>query len=153
MNLIIRKWRPEDIPAMVHLTTQWGFKTTEAMLAKQLTRLDGIENAEVFIAEYEGVVAGRIFVAEHLTVGSEPFAEVHGLVVDEQYRRKGIGKSLIERARQWCGEKGFATLRLRTNAKRPEANFFYPAIGFRMEKQQNIYVIDIADDKYEHEGP
>jgi GNAT superfamily N-acetyltransferase len=141
MGLILRKWRPEDIPAMVAQTFQWGFETTEEKISAHLNRIDRLDNAEVFVAELDGKVAGRVFVTEHITLGSEPFAEVHALVVNENYRRLGIGKALIEKAVEWSREKGFGILRLRTNANRPEANVFYPAIGFNLDKVQNVYSI------------
>ena len=140
MNLLIRKWKPEDVPALVKLTFQWGYETTEEKICKNLNRISETENAEVFIAEVDGVVAGRIFVREHLTLYGNSFAEIHDMVVDEEYRRKGIGKMLIERVKEWSKEKGFTVLRLRTNTKRQDANSFYPSIGFTLDKMQNVYV-------------
>jgi GNAT superfamily N-acetyltransferase len=143
MKLIIRKWKPADIPAMVKHTFEWGFETTPEQLTEQLTRIDTLDNAGVFVAEMDGRVAGRIFVAEHLTVGSTPFAEVHSLIVEQACRRQGIGTALMEKARQWSAARGFKVLRLRTNSQRTEANSFYPALGFKLEKQQNVYTIHL----------
>jgi GNAT superfamily N-acetyltransferase len=152
MNILIRKWKPEDIPAMVRLTFEWGFETTEEKMTRHLKRVDEVDYADVFVAECDGKAVGRVFVAEHLTLGSDPFAEIHALVVDQDYRRKGIGKALIDAANKWAADRGFGLMRLRTNAKRPEANVFYPAIGFRLEKVQNVYVIDLEKGRYEFES-
>lgn len=100
-----------------------------------------MENAVVYVAEVDGQIAGRIFVMEHITLGSKGFTEIHGLVVHEKFRRQGIGKAMIEKARQWSREMGFSVMKLRTNTKRREANIFYPSIGFTKEKQQNIFSI------------
>lgn len=143
MALIIRNWKPEDIPAMVAHTFEWGFETTPTQLTAQLNRIDSLDNAAVFVAEMDGRVAGRIFVAEHLTVGSKPFAEVHSLIVEQSFRRRGIGTALIEKAKEWSAAHGFKVLRLRTNTQRAEANSFYPALGFKPEKQQNVYTINL----------
>lgn len=142
MKLLIRNWKPEDLPSLIELNRQWGYETSEGLLSKQLERINQMENAAVYVAEVDGQVGGRIFIMEHITLGSEGFTEVHGLVVDEKFRRSGIGKCLIEKARQWSREKGFSVMKLRTNTKRTEANLFYPSIGFIQEKQQNIFSIE-----------
>ena len=141
--MIIRPWKAEDAERLVQLTFQWGFETTIEEMNAQLRRIGELNNAEVFVAEAKGKVLGRIFVMEHLTVGSSPFSEVHSLVVDINFRKQGIGKALIEAAKEWSKAKGFAKMRLRTNAKREEANIFYPKIGFDLEKVQNVYQIDL----------
>lgn len=141
MTLEIRKWKPEDAEQFVQLTSEWGYETTLEKTREQLKRIGELDNAKVFVAETDGKVVGRILVAEHITLGSEPFAEVLGLVVSQNFRQKGIGSALIERAKDWSREKGFKVMRLRANTKREVANRFYPKIGFALEKMQNVYEI------------
>jgi len=141
MHLLIRKWKQEDIHALVDLTFEWGYETTAKKITADLKRIDELSNAAVFVAELDGQVTGRIVVMERITLGSDRFAEIHGLVVAKNYRRKGIGRKLIETAKEWSKQNGFSVLRLRTNAKRNEANSLYPALEFTLEKQQNVYSI------------
>lgn len=141
MEVMIRKWKAEDVPALVSLTYQWGYETTPLQIEANLNRIDKAVNADVFVAEADGRVVGRIFVREHLTLGTTPFAEVHDLVVDKDYRKRGIGRLLIETVKEWARQKGMDTLRLRTNINRSEANVFYPGVGFRLNKVQNVYEI------------
>jgi GNAT superfamily N-acetyltransferase len=108
-----------------------------------LKRIEDLNNATVFVAETKGFVRGRVFVMEHITLGSEPFVEIHGLVVDADFRELGIGKALVEKAKHWGRERGFKVLRLRSNINRAEAPLFYPAIGFTLEKQQHVYAIKL----------
>jgi GNAT superfamily N-acetyltransferase len=143
MNLLIRKCREDDIKELLRLNYQWGYETTLKQLTDQLKRIDAMHNAAVFVAESKNIVVGRIFLIEHITFGSEPFVEVHGLVVDENFRMLGIGKALIEKAKEWGQQRGFKVLRLRTNVNRAEANLFYPAIGFTLEKQQNVFAVHL----------
>ena len=141
MTLEIRKWKPEDAEQFVQLTGEWGYETTIEQTREQLKRISELENANVFVADADGKAVGRILVAEHITLGIEPFAEVLGLVVSQNFRQKGIGSALIERAKDWSREKGFKLMRLRVNTKRDVANKFYPKIGFAMEKVQHVYEI------------
>jgi GNAT superfamily N-acetyltransferase len=141
MNLIIRKGMELDIEELLRLNYQWGYEITRKELTDQLKRIDSLENAAVFVAEAKGFVRGRVFVMEHITFGSEPFIEIHGLVVDKDFRELGIGKALVQKAKEWGRERGFKVLRIRANVNREEAKLFYPAIGFILEKQQNVYAI------------
>lgn len=141
MEIVIRKWQESDIPALVELTIQWGFETTAENITRHLRDIENADNAEVFVADIAGKVVGRIFVREHLSLGNDAFAEVHDLVVDKDYRRKGIGEMLITKVKEWSVQKGFTMLRLRTNVKRAEANLFYPKVGFSLEKTQNVYTV------------
>ncbi len=143
MNVQIRSCIAADIPELVELTRQWGYETTAEKMKEHLRRIEEAPNADVYVAIADGKVAGRIFVREHLSLGSSSFAEVHDLVVNKDYRRAGIGKQLIEKVKQWGREKGLGLLRLRTNIKREEANVFYPQIGFMLDKVQNVYVINL----------
>ncbi len=141
MNLSIRKWKEKDVDELVQLNHQWGYPTTKETVAANLKRIDKLGNAGIFVADLDSRVTGFIYVMEHIIVGGEPFAEVHGLVVDENFRKRGIGKALIGYVKTWSTEKGLTKLRLRTNLKREEANIFYPKIGFAVIKQQNVYEI------------
>lgn len=143
MELKIRKVKVEDIAALVELTQQWGYETTALEIAANLSRIEQANNAEVFIAEADDKVVGRIFVREHLTLGTSPFAEIHDLVVHTEYRKRGIGRLLIEAVKDWSREKGIGLVRLRTNVNREEANVFYPHIGFNLQKVQNVYDINL----------
>jgi ribosomal protein S18 acetylase RimI-like enzyme len=143
MKPIIRKWQELDLEELLRLNDQWGYVSTLRDLREQLKKIDACSTAEVFVAEVQGIVRGRIFVMEHLTMGSEPYVEIQGLVVDENFRQVGIGRALVEKAKEWGRERGFAMLRLRSNVNRREANLFYPAIGFTLEKQQNVYGIHL----------
>lgn len=143
MEVVIRKWKDSDIPALVELTMQWGFETTVEKITRHLHDIENAANAEVFIAEVAGKVVGRIFVREHLSLGNDAFAEVHDLVVDSAFRRRNIGAMLIAKVKEWSIQNGFTTLRLRTNVKRKEANLFYPKVGFTLEKTQNVYTLSL----------
>src|SRR5687767_4063457 len=126
MKLSIRKWKEDDVEELVELNFQWGYATTTERVATNLKRIASLNNAGVFVADLGSRVVGVIYVMERITLGSEPFAEVHGLIVHEDFRKQGIGKALIERGKIWSAEKGLTKLRLRTNLKREDANIFYP---------------------------
>jgi len=60
-------------------------------------------------------------------------------VIDENYRKQGIGKLLVNKAREWTKEKHIDKLRVRCNRNRTEAHQFYHALGFTELKEQKVF--------------
>ncbi|MDX5422095.1 MAG: GNAT family N-acetyltransferase, partial [Hymenobacteraceae bacterium] len=69
-----------------------------------------------------------------LRLQSGAFVELRGLVVDENYRRTGAGRKLVEQVRAWAKQKGVRKVRVRCNTKRTDTHTFYKAIGFEEVK-------------------
>lgn len=59
------------------------------------------------------------------------YAFVHDLAVVEGYRRQGIAKALLAKARQWAGERGVNQLRLMAAEQNPAAQVLFRALGFQ----------------------
>ena len=103
------------------------------------SRLAGIlshPDQAVFVAEVEGRIAGWVHVFACPTVESELYAEIGGLVVDENQRGQGVGKALMAQAEAWASDLGIHEIRLRSNILRKEAHQFYEAIGYEKIKSQ-----------------
>jgi len=69
----------------------------------------------------------------------EPHAEVAALVVNENFRGHGIGKSLLQAAETWAKEKQVKLIRLRSNVKRTDAHRFYLKEGYETSKASNLF--------------
>lgn len=96
-----------------------------------------------FVAIANGEVTGWIHAFRAFLLESNPFIEIGGLIVDENYRSSGIGKKLVERIKQWCAEKQISTLRVRSQVKRKEAHQFYLTNGFTEIKEQKVFQINL----------
>lgn len=138
-----RLWNTYDVPRIASLIEQWGYSASVAKTEETLKQIQERGHAAIFVAMLNNEVVGWIYVAEHLVVGGDTFAEIHGMVTDEKFRQQGIGRALIEIARQWTKEQGLKALRVRTNVNRTESNLFYPKVGFSILKQQNIYNLEL----------
>jgi len=103
----------------------------------------GTRGHNAFVAIFENKIIGWIGVAEALQIESAPFCEIRGLIVDERYRGRGIGKLLIEKVKQWSKETGNKALRLRCNMTRKEAHLFYQHLGFKEIKEQKVFEMKI----------
>ncbi len=64
---------------------------------------------------------------------------LNDLFVEEEYRRQGISKLLIERCKVLARETGAAGLSLETEKSNHIGNHLYPATGFDLDTEHNFY--------------
>jgi len=143
MEIFIRTIAWQDAEAVNALSTQLGYAMPLAQTLANIKSVLGTEGHNTFVALHENKVIGWIGVAEALQIESAPFCEIRGLIVDERYRGRGIGKLLIEKVKQWGKETQKKTLRLRCNITRKEAHLFYQHLGFKEIKEQKVFEMDL----------
>ena len=134
----------EDAAAVAALSGQLGYPLSSEQILQNINAVHRSKDHDAFVAIYDSHVVGWIGVAQVMMIESLPFCEINGLVIDENLRAKGIGKLLVERAKQWAKEKGNDTMRLRCNVKRTEAHEFYRHLGFKETKQQTAFILDLT---------
>jgi GNAT superfamily N-acetyltransferase len=134
----IQPARPADGPAIAALACQLGYPTTVDQAESRLQAMLGQADHAVLVARQYGRVVGwlHVFLARRLESG--PFAELGGMVVDREHRRRGIGRSLLAAAESWSADRGVARLRVRVRSDRNEARNFYGDHGFMRAKIQDV---------------
>ena len=135
----IRPLTLDDAATLVPLCEQLGYPSSEADIEARLRRILARRDHAAFAAEIDGRIAGWIHVHESLTVESDPYAEIGGLIVGSGVRRRGVGRALVDEARRWAREAGFHALYVRSNVVRPESHPFYEGLGFRRTKTSHVY--------------
>jgi GNAT superfamily N-acetyltransferase len=138
MSFLVRLAAKEDAAAITHLTRQLGYPATESDTLQNLSIILEKNNEAVFVATQDNKVIGWIGVFTTIHLASGPSCEILGLVVDTMHHRKGVGKKLLEEARDWARQQGHQLLRVRANVKRKEAHKFYNRMGFKETKEQKI---------------
>lgn len=137
-----REVTPEDAVDVSALSYQLGYTVSVEQTIQNIKALLQSESHTVFVAVDEKVI-GWIGVAIQISLEIPPLCLISGLIIDDHYRNKGVGKLLIERAKQWSRDKIVNRLRLRCNVKRTEAHKFYEHLGFSELKQQKLFEINI----------
>jgi len=136
----VRSMTERDAPAVADLAGQLGYPSTEAQIRRRFESVSDDPGSAVFVAEDEaGHVVGWTHVVARSFLESDPYAELAGLVVDRTARRRGVGHILVSAAETWAAERGYATMRVRSNVKRAEARPFYEGMGYVIGKTQNVY--------------
>lgn len=143
MNLIIRPIRETDATSVCHLSAQLGYSIS---IEDTLTNIKLVRKQKdhiAFAAVENNIVIGWVHAFKTITIESLPFVELAGLVVDETYRGKGIGKALVHSIKAWSTGQNIFTLRVRSNVKRNEAHRFYLSKGFHEIKEQKVFSLDL----------
>jgi GNAT superfamily N-acetyltransferase len=137
----IRLAKESDLPRILELYHELSMITTEAEQHLNTSRDDyrrvfaEISNhpgRELLVAEYEGEVVGTValFIIPNLSHGATPYALVENLVVNHKYRRKGIGKKLMEYTIARAKQERCHRIELGSDKKRKEAHRLYRSVGF-----------------------
>jgi streptothricin acetyltransferase len=80
----------------------------------------------IFFADVDGKPAGQI----KLVPWWNKFAYVEELIVDTEFRGKGVGRALMTRAIEWAKQQNFPGLTLETQDNNVPACRFYEKCGF-----------------------
>jgi [ribosomal protein S18]-alanine N-acetyltransferase len=73
-------------------------------------------------------------------------AEIEGLVVDEKYRRQGIGSALIRACKEWAAKAGAVAIRLEVRASNAAALALYQRHGFSTLGRRRAYYSSPIED-------
>lgn len=89
-------------------------------------------HAAVLVAEDDGAIVGRLSIARDLHPASEHVGDV-GLMVARDYRRRGVGKALMEGAEEWARSVGIRKLELHVFPHNEPAIALYEGLGYERE--------------------
>jgi len=143
MAITPRNIAEADAKAVSVLSEQLGYPISEEETARRIALIRNSENDVAYVAVDDEKVIAWIHIFYTLRIECEQYCEVGGLVTNEQYRGRGVGKILLEKAREWCKTKGCKRLVVRSNTKRIDAHQFYQKQGFREIKQQKFFELTI----------
>ena len=140
----IRPAEPGDAEALVALARAVGGEAGGWLITASDWRSEGDErryiralrrhpHAAVYVAVTNGgEVVGRLSVARDPHPASAHVADL-GLMVDESWRRRGIGTGLLGQAVDWARERGVQKLELHVFPHNEGAIALYEAFGFERE--------------------
>ena len=94
------------------------------------------ENSRLFVAKSEGQVMGLVQVdireaPDHPIMTPRRYAKVDSLIVGKEYRRSGIGQSLMKRVHQWAYERGVHEVELNVWEFNQGAIALYEKFGYK----------------------
>jgi GNAT superfamily N-acetyltransferase len=130
-DLAIRQAEATDAPDIARLVSQLGYPSSERDMAERLDAFSGRPEYVLFVAESSGRVVG--LVGAYLGYALEfsgPWGRLMGLVVDEPFRGRGIGRRLMDRIEGWLRDHRATRLTLTSGNQRADAHRFYRHLGY-----------------------
>ena len=129
--MTFRSVQLSDAPAVAALMTQLGYPSTPQDSQRRLTRMLAHADYAGVVAESDDEVVALVLV--HLEHGLEYdaiYGRIMGLVVDDRWRGRGLGKQLMQHVERWCKDRGADRIVLTSANRRLDSHKFYDAIGY-----------------------
>lgn len=139
MDYVIGK--KEDLSAILELYKQLSDSNDFSFTINEANKVwDIIENNNVkyFLAKDNKKLTGSCYICiiPNLTFNGRSIGFIENVIIDENYRGKGIGKKLMEMAVEYAKENNCYKVVLQSGIKRQEAHKFYENIGFNGESKK-----------------
>ena len=130
-SICLRTVRPDDLPALVTLLNQ-STRTSLAAATRAYERIRAQGNFVVRVAESSSRLVGTygLMAMDNLGHDGAPVGIVENVVVDAAWRRRGLGRALMDDAVAHARAAGCYKLVLASNDALREAHAFYEALGF-----------------------
>ena len=135
----------DDLPGLLALYKQLNPEEEFIELEKAYLVWDTTEksNATKYFIAADGakiVSTCNITLVPNLTRGGKSFAVIENVVTDNDYRRQGIGKKVIQNAVQYARENNCYKVMLLSSVKRTESHRFYESIGFNGNSKKGFEI-------------
>jgi GNAT superfamily N-acetyltransferase len=136
----VRTATEKDIPRILELYRQLAFNPPPAGASgpslehcqRVFAEISATPGYSLLVAEEDGEVIGTtvLVILPGMAHGTSPFAVVEYVVVDENWRSRGIGKLLMEYVIARSKEAGCYKIMLTSDKRRKRAHKFYKSLGF-----------------------
>jgi len=141
-DIITRRARPEDIPVLCDLledlfTIETDFAPDVEKQVKALSMLltGPPDSSLVLVAVKEGKVVGMVFVQTLVsTAEGGKVGLVEDMIIDREFRRRGIGTLLLNHAVEWGRNRKLKRLQLLADRENTPAVDFYARNGWTTTK-------------------
>jgi len=130
---IIRQATAKDVPALANLMNILGYPTTVAEMQQRFELLQANPDYLTWVAVYNDQVAGMIGLVRNIYFEKNGlYIRVGALVVNNEFRKMGLGKALLQKATDWAIACGITQIYLTSGNReeRTDAHAFYKHLGF-----------------------
>ena len=126
------------------LLTQLGYEMTAAELERRFDEVSSAPEHSLLVAETTARVVGLMHVFARPALENPREAVVQAIVVDNAFRRAGVGRHLMTAAEHWGSERGCRSVVLSSNIARAPAHAFYAALGYHVSATSLVLRKELA---------
>jgi ribosomal protein S18 acetylase RimI-like enzyme len=141
----VKRYNKRVLDAVQRLLPQLD-PDSDTMTKSKLKALIKSNNSHLFIAvSDEKEIAGMLTASVYIIPTCIKFW-IEDVVVDEEFRGKGIGKELMVHAMAFAKSTGAKSVDLTSRPERIAANKLYKELGFEL-RETNVYRFGLKDEK------
>lgn len=135
-DIRMRAAAERDLPDVLRLYAQPDFDNGKVLPLEEarqlLARFARYPDYTLYVAEQTGRIVGSfaLLIMDNIGHLGTPSAIVEDVVVAPQRQSAGIGRAMMEFAREQSAKKGCYKIVLSSNARRERAHAFYESLGF-----------------------
>jgi GNAT superfamily N-acetyltransferase len=144
MSVIVRDCTMEDIDDIVFLMGELGYPTSYEDMKLRFMNISSDSSYCTLIADVKGKVVGlaglhKSYMYEKTGIN----VSIIALVVQSDFRGKGIGRHLLLDAENWAKNQGAISMSLNSGnrSEREKAHLFYQRFGFTPKSTGFIKII------------
>lgn len=141
MNITLRTACEQDYKAIYCLNKNGlGYDFDVDATRKRLKYILENTDNKIFIAELDGCIVGYAHAADYECIYTNSLKNILAIVVDENKRGHGIGRTLLNAVENWAKETGSSGVRLVSGYNRENAHLFYLSCGYIDRKNQKNFI-------------
>ena len=128
----IRRANAKDADAIAKLYRELNTLSEPSVLPEHIAELATSETTYLWVCDDEGEILATalLCLCQDVMYQRQPFALVENVVVSADYKREGIGKSLMDYIEDFCLQKDCSKIMLQTSNENRDARDFYTAMGY-----------------------
>jgi GNAT superfamily N-acetyltransferase len=126
----LRSANASDAEDVANLFTLLGHATNAIDVPARLTAVQADGGAVILATDVDGRALGVMSLSRHSVIhAAGPVAYITGLITLAEARGQGVGRSLVEAAKEWARREGCVRIAVTSAEHRDDAHAFYPRCG------------------------
>ena len=148
-RIVIREATVEDLSNVLKIYAQpdldAGMTMSLAEAIEHYSKFQNYPHYKLYVAADQQSIIGTfaLLIMDNLAHRGAPSGIIEDVGVLPEYQGRGIGKRMMEHAREVCQKAGCYKVSLSSNVSRPKTHGFYESLGFKIHGYS--YVLEIME--------
>jgi GNAT superfamily N-acetyltransferase len=128
----IRRAQAVDATAINELYKELNSLSSTSVLPERIAAIAASDHTYLFVCDDDGdiIATALVCLCQDVMFNHQPFAVLENVVVSADYKREGIGKSLMDYIEDFCLQQNCSKIMLQTSSENRDARDFYSAMGY-----------------------